>query len=1018
MFINSHSTHSLRYGTISPTELVKKAKELGISSLALTDINNTSAMYEFIQECNKQSIKAIIGVDFRDQESQRYICLAKDWQAIGQLNQVISLLNQDKVCLDNALASLNNCYTIFPLNNIPCQLQDHHYIGITKDQLNFLYQEKYKNLIHKMVILHPVSIQDKNHLELHSILRAIDNNTLLSRINKNTIAQIQHCFIDPRELEKSFENYPIIVQNTQEIIDNCNLEFEFNQPRNKANFTHSKQSDMQLLSKLSYQGMHRIYGKNNPKAIERLQKELQVIDQLNFCGYFLITWDIVNYSTSRGFMHIGRGSGANSIVGYCLGITNVCPLELNLYFERFLNENRKSPPDFDIDWSWDQRDEILHYIFNKYGSNHVAFCGAISRFKYRSVIREIGKVYGLCKTELDELTHNPVQNHPKNAITKKVHLYGQMLEGFPNRRTMHPCGVIISQEPIYNYTALDYPPKGFAVAQFDMHTAVDIGFEKFDILSQRGIGHIKEATQLILENKNIQINIQDISLSKDHPKSNLALESGNTIGCFYIESPAMRGLLKRLKCDNYQTLVAASSIIRPGVAQSGMMQEYIFRHNNPDKFDYFHPVFEKELHQTYGIMVYQEDVIKIAMGYAGLPPSDGDLLRRAMSGKTRCKNAINQIKERFFDLCKQKGHPKQVSQEIYRQIESFAGYSFCKAHSASYAVESYQSLYLKVHYPLEFITAVINNQGGFYRTEVYIHEAKMAKATIHTPCINNSLITTTLKQKDLYLGFMFIQGLNQELAQRIITQRELNGPYKSLEDFVYRINIGMESLQNLIFVGSFKCFGKQKSELLITARLLLSKSTYPSQPTLLQQPIATYNFPKLQRSLLEDAFDELELLGFCVSCSVFDLLKTSYKGDVMADKLNDYHLKTVRMLGYLIAKKHVPTSAGTMYFGTWIDAQGNYFDTVHFPDSLKQYPFNTPGCYLLLAQVQIEYHHPTLRVIKMAKMPFITDPRFHDKDQENQKALNNFKTDLSNTNRAPYPKASEINLPRYSLKQK
>lgn len=271
-----------------------------------------------------------------------------------------------------------------------------------------------------------------------------------------------------------------------------------------------------------------------------MDKELGVIEQLNFCAYFIITWDIIQYSNRMGFMHVGRGSGANSIVSYCIGITDICPLELDLYFERFLNLNRKTPPDFDIDWSWQTRDIILEYIFDKYGKNHVAFCGTNVEFKYRSVFREVGKVFGLPKEELDMLATKPIQEHDNNSVSRQVHYYGKLLEKFPNQRSMHSCGILISEEPITNYSALEMPPKGFPIVQFDMYTAEEIGLEKFDILSQRGLGTINDTIKLVKDKKGIDIDIRDTSLSKDEARCNKFLSSGKTIGCFYIESPAMR----------------------------------------------------------------------------------------------------------------------------------------------------------------------------------------------------------------------------------------------------------------------------------------------------------------------------------------------------------------------------------------------------------------------------------------------------------------------------------------------
>jgi DNA polymerase-3 subunit alpha/error-prone DNA polymerase len=626
----------------------------------------------------------------------------------------------------------------------------------------------------------------------------------------------------------------------------------------------------------------------------------------------------------------------------------------------------------------------------------------------------VGKVFGLPKEELDALAKNPMQLHDNNSVVALVQKYGMLLEKYPNQRSMHSCGVLISEEPITNYTVLEMPPKGFPIVLFDMHVAEGIGFEKFDILSQRGIGHIDDTVKLVRKNRGIEVNIRDTALSKNEATCNEFLSTGKTIGCFYIESPAMRGLLRRLKCDNYKILVAASSIIRPGVAQSGMMKEYIFRHNHPDQFEYFHETFKEHLGETYGVMVYQEDVIKIALHFAGVPASDGDVLRRAMSGKGRSVAALQKVKDNFFACCAQKGHPLALSQEIYRQIESFAGYSFCKAHSASYAVESYQSLYLKVYYPVEFMVAVINNQGGFYRTEVYVHEAKMSGGIINTPCVNKSEYEATVYGVDVYLGLMHLEGLESKIAHRIITERNANGAYQSLEDFINRIPIGIEGIQILIFIGAFRFTGKTKNQLLVIARLILVNFKAENRNLmLLQEPVKEYTLPVLERSPFEDAFDEIELLSFPVSCSPFDLLQTKYRGTVLAKDLLKHHKRTVKMLAYLISRKHVPTNRGTMYFGTWVDAEGEFFDTAHFADSLQKYPFLGGGCYLLLGTVEVDYHFPTITITKMAKMPFIPDPRYSNSTDRQYKAHQQIKEDVSMTHRAPYPQ--EVNLPRHKM---
>lgn len=448
-----------------------------------------------------------------------------------------------------------------------------------------------------------------------------------------------------------------------------------------------------------------------------------------------------------------------------------------------------------------------------------------------------------------------------------------------------------------------------------------------------------------------------------------------------------------------------------------MMKEYIFRHNHPTKFEYFHKVFQEQLGETYGIMVYQEDVIKIALHFGGLSASDGDVLRRAMSGKGRSLDALQKVKDHFFESCKKLGHSETLSAEVYRQIESFAGYSFCKAHSASYAVESYQSLYLKVYYPIEFMVAVINNQGGFYRTEVYVHEAKMSGANILNPCVNHSEYQTTLYGNDVYLGFMHLQSIEKTIAEFIVEEREKNGNYKSLAVFFLRIPIGIAGIEILIFIDAFRFTGKQKNELLIEARILLNNSKPEKiMETLFDEPVKAYQLPVLKRDLMEDAFDERELLGFPVSVSPFDLLVSNYRGAVKAKDLINHHKKQVKMMAYLVSRKYVPTNKGDMFFGTWIDAGGSYFDTAHFADSLKNYPFKGGGCYLLLGFVEVDYHFPNITITKMAKMPFIPDPRFYHDEDKKYTAQERIKEDVSMTHRKPYPQEHEINLPRLKMK--
>jgi DNA polymerase-3 subunit alpha len=760
-------------------------------------------------------------------------------------------------------------------------------------------------------------------------------------------------------------------------LEQCFIDFDFRVSKNKKTYSQTKEDDKLLLEKLAFDGMLYRYGRNNQTAKDRIKHELGIIDNLGFSSYFLIAWDIIHYSMSRGFYHVGRGSGANSIVAYCLRITDVDPIKLDLYFERFLNPKRTSPPDFDIDFSWKDRDEVQDYIFKRYGKNHAALLGATSTFKDKSILRELGKVFGLPKEEIDLLIDDPGNIYNKHDVAMAIITLGKEIQDFPNLRSIHAGGILVTEEPITYYTALDLPPKGFPTTHWDMYIAEDMGFEKLDILSQRGIGHIKEAVDIVYENLGKKIDIHQVDKFFEDEKVKQQLKNGETIGCFYIESPAMRGLLKKLRCDNYISLVAASSIIRPGVAKSGMMKEYIKRFHNPDSFEYLHPVMKEQLRETYGVMVYQEDVIKVAHHFAGLDLAEADVLRRAMSGKYRSLKEFKQIEAKYYFNCRKLGHTEELAKEVWRQIESFAGYSFSKAHSASYAVESFQSLFLKAHFPLEFMVAVINNFGGFYHTWVYFNEAKRQGAIIELPCINHSNKHTRIIGKTIYTGFIHVQNLESTSIDLIIAERNCHGPFLSLLDFIDRVPVTKEQLLILIRVGAFKLFGSNKCSMLWEAHSFLKKA-----PVLVNSvsmfPVENKKFqlPQLDYSPISDAYDEIEFLGFPVSMSMFDLLETNFRGEIQAKALMLNLGKKVRMVGRLVTIKYVRTSKGEiMHFGTFIDLTGEFFDTVHFPNSLKQYPFKGSGMYLILGKIVEEFGFPSLEVEKMAKLPIKPNPQ-------------------------------------------
>ena len=974
--LNCHSWFSLRYGTLSPELLIAQLLELGYTSAALTDINTTSGCLDFVRISNEMGLHPVIGVEFREDGLLQFVALAIDNDGFELINRHLSSkLTEGATLAAEAPEQWNgHVWVIYPLKNIPKRkLFPNEFIGLSLQDLKSVWKPR-DPILSRAVVLQAFTFPDKAHNNIHRLLRAIDQNTLLSLLDPTQCAAPDAFLLPRKDLVSAFSSFPEIIARSLQLLESCNVEFEFGVSKNRKTFTGSKVQDRQLLEKLSLDGMQYRYGKKNKEAQKRLKHELEVIDKLGFTPYFLITEDIIRYARHRGFFHVGRGSGANSIAAYCLQITDVDPIELDLYFERFINPHRTSPPDFDLDFSWRDRDEILNYIFQRYGTEHTALIATYTTFQDRAVIRELGKVFGLPKSEIDILSG--LKQLPKDAdqISRLIFRYGEKIHGFPNHLGIHAGGVIISESPIYRYTATQMPPKGLPITQFDMYVSEEVGLYKYDILSQRGLGHIREATELILENRQISVDIHRVSEFKKDLKIKQLIKTGRTMGCFYVESPAMRMLLCKLKCEDYITLVAASSIIRPGVAKSGMMREYIHRFHHPGSFSYIHPKMEELLKETYGVMVYQEDVIKVAHHFAGLDPADADILRRGMSGKFRSAKAFQLVADKFMQNCRDMGYPEAVYTEVWRQMESFSGYSFSKAHSASFAVESFQSLYLRAHFPLEFMTAVLNNFGGFYKTQDYVHEARMLGAKIEAPCVNRSMHLNSIFEDSIYLGFVLLHQLEERSSAMILRARAQGGPFLGLADFVSRVNIGLEQVLILIRIGAFRFTSKPKKELLWDAHLVVNKTGVkvekPAQLFHANEP--DYKFPDLEDSFIENAYDEIELLGFPL-CSPFDLIATTKGESIRAKELCNNLGKQVQILGSVVAVKDTRTVKGErMNFATFVDQDGYFFDSTHFPQVVKQSPFRGRGIYRLNGKVACEFGFFSLEASYMEKIPYLT----------------------------------------------
>ncbi len=1033
MYLNCHTGFSFKYGTLPIKTLFEEAKRCGIHKLALTEINNTASYLEMLRICDTNKsvesgltkfgkeayhLNIAVGVEFRNTPDKQpenpvdshtctplYIALAKNNEGFETLNRFLSFHNRESKPFPTRAPEFDHVFVIYPFGKIEAdQLREYEYIGVCQNDLSSytIYSQR-KKYEHKFVLLHsvtfvpPEKIKNKETKKekivyrdhnTHRLLRCIATNTLLSKLPEHHQARKEEFMLSEHDLEKKFEQFPNLLRNAKSLLDQCSIECKLGEDKNRKSYFKTTEEDLQYLRNKTLEGYKRIYQAKDVDGkiwTDRIEKELRIIAKKKFTAYYLITYDLINYAKSQGFDYVGRGSGANSTVAYCLGITNVDPIELDLYFERFLNEERVSPPDFDIDFSWDNRDAIYDYFFKKYGYDHVCLLGTHVTYKEKSIMRELAKVFGLPKEEIDELVENrKITDLPRDHIGKMVDSYAKYIvsKELPSNISIHAGGVLITEKPIYAYTATELPPKGLPVSQFEMHMAEDFGIYKFDILSQRGLGHIKETVKQVKKNKGVDIDVYQFKKFKEDEKIKDLMRNSKAMGCFYVESPATRMLLGKLRCDDYLTLVAASSIIRPGVASSGMMKTYIERFHavrNGGTYTSIHPKMDEIMKDTYGVMVYQEDVIRVAHHFAELTLTEADVLRRGMSGKYRSREEFLRVRDQFFYNCNRIGYEPRVINRVWEEIESFAGYSFAKGHSASYAVESYQSLFLKAYHPLEFMVGVINNFGGFYRTEFYFHEARMNGAQIEPPCVNHSEYLTTIEGNKIYIGFVHLKSLDTKIGQQIFSDRNKNSAYTSFDNFLRRIQgIGLEQLRILIRLGAFRFTGKTKQQLLWESMLHFgarkeSKSCISTNANLFDTEPKEYPLPVLQRSVLEDAFDEIELLGFPL-CNPFDLLATSSYGDAIATELPYKNGKHIHIVGYIVTTKDAYTKKKNehMAFGTFYDVHGKVFDTVHFPNSARKFPFRGRGFYDIKGKVIEDFGVYTIDVHWMDKLPMVS----------------------------------------------
>jgi len=983
LFVRSY--YSLMRGCSSPAVLCKRAKELGYTSVVLTDCDSLAGIWPFLAACKEYGLRPLIAAEISGRKQlESVICLVAS--STGYVN-LCNLITKQKTCNTFSLhrdfvrysdgltliSSSRSLLTILKRQSLNLAVNLGSRPTEKSGQLRRWAQE------HNVpaVAVPFVCMAQESERPLFALMAAISAKGLLKREQKFSRDPV--FWIEPPAVyQKHFMVWPEVIVNTENLGEHCS----FSTPSSRLIMPPWKERGEETavaLRRAAFEGACVRYGMDLSEAVvERLEKELKVIESMGFSSYFLVVRDIVRRARGedikRSLRICGRGSGAASLVAYCLEITNVCPVKHNLYFERFLNPGRSDPPDIDIDFSWDERDAVLTQVLQKYGS-HAAMVSTIIRFQPRMAIRETARAFGLPAAEISKISK--LSRLPGAKTRKLAAPWPEIMElasgliGIPRHISVHPGGVIIAPEPVCNYVPVEFAAKGVPIIQWDKDGAEAGGLVKIDLLGNRSLGVIRDCiASLVQTDRSFD---EEYWQPEEDRKTKMAVAAGKTMGCFYIESPAMRLLQQKAGTGEFEQLVLQSSIIRP--AANAFVCEYV-RRLHGGAWQHLHPKLAMVLDETFGLMVYQEDVARVAVALAGFSHARADGLRKVMSKKDKVLR-LKDYRQEFTRGCAVRDVNRETIDQLWDMMMSFDGYSFCKPHSASYARVSYQAAYLKTHYPAEFMAAVISNEGGYYSTFAYVSEAKRLGTSIFPPCVNRSQIRwcgegNGSPVKGIRVGLMAVNKLSFRTMEHIIKCRQ-EKKFVSTIDFWERVRPQKDEYRALLKAGAMDGLEgkstKNRSELfwefsqfrhLAKAKTVtpLFSAQLPNAP-----PLPPFNERELQQQ-------EYETLGFL--CSGHPLLwyGSQLNGRIRACDVRPHTGKLIRFAGWLLSGKLVSTKTGeVMEFLTFEDETG-VLETTFFPRVYRRYAaiLSSGEAYMLQGRVEEEYGALTLTVSTVQKM--------------------------------------------------
>lgn len=980
------SFYSLLRGTASPLALCRRAKELGYPGLALTDRDNLYGLWPFLRACREEGLRPLIGAEVSQPGSDRVVtCLVQNDQGYANLCRLLTRRHRGSG-FDLAVEVPPLAAGLVFLCRDQTLLETYSKLGLSvAADLGPLPTGKARGLrvFAERKGIPTVATADSDlavadEAPLAGLLAAIRHRLTIGEARQRPPP---HSLADAASYRATLAIWPEAVAETERIAASCT----FAGPRFGVVMPPWRNGDSAratpALRLAAYQGARQRYGDDlGEPVVERLEHELRVIAAMGFSSYFLVVRDIVHRLGADGERRkrriCGRGSGAASLVAYCLGITNVCPIKYNLYFERFLNPGRTDPPDIDIDFAWDERDQVLAEVFADF-PGHAAMVANHVFFQPRMAIRETAGAYGLPGHEISQLTRRipwlhgggrslgeslaalpTFRDQDLSPPWPEVLALAEKLLGVPRHLSVHPGGVVITPRPIEEYAPLQRAAKGVTILQWEKDGVEEAGLVKIDLLGNRSLGVIRDAIAAVpsTERGFAEATWQP----EDDGATKLAVAHGATMGCFYIESPAMRLLEKKAGSGDFEQLVIQSSIIRP--AANEFVREYVHRLHG-GAWQPFCPQQGDVLDETFGLMVYQEDVTKVAVALAGFSPAEGDGLRKVMAKKDKAAK-LAQYKEMFFAGCTRGGVAASATREMWRMIETFDGYSFCKPHSASYARVSFQAAYLKRHHPAQFMAAVIANGGGYYSTFAYVSEARRLGLTILPPDVRHSRHTWSGAGREVRVGLSAVSGLSSAFVDRLLAARKEH-QFTDVGDFLHRTHPAENEAEALIHCGALDGLDPAANRAMLLWQWAgYQRSCDAGRRPALFAPRLPPPPPLPPPDALAQARREFAVLGFlCHGHPLRFLERPRVRIETVAE-LSAHVGRRVRLRLWLLTGKLVSTRSGeVMEFLTFEDESGQV-ETTFFPETYRQHAhlLRSGRGYLLTGLVEEDYGALTVTV--------------------------------------------------------